>query len=213
MQEFHAALDLARATSDATLLAHALNRVANWQVNTGQAREALPKHREALLIFEELDDRAGMAETLDLLGLAAIHTGETRQGVAYYQRAAALFRELDDRRGLASTLAMLGQMGGMAPLGVTPDPGFDLATSVAYAEESVALARSSGWRGGEAFALAGLAMALQHSADFRRALLAASSCLAIAEELEHQQWIALAHLVLGGGMSGCSPCRWRLTSL
>ena len=196
--EFSAALDLARATSDATLLARALNRVANWQVNTGQAVEGLSKHGESQLIFEELDDQAGMAETLDLLGLAAVHTGDTRGGVAYYQRAAALCRALDDRRGLASALAMLGQIGGMAPLGVTPDPGYDLAASIAYAEEAVVLARSSGWRGGEAFALAGLSMAHQQFGDFDRALQAATGCLAIAEELEHQQWIAMGHLVLGG---------------
>jgi DNA-binding CsgD family transcriptional regulator len=201
-QEFHAALALARQTDDAPLLAHALNRVANWQVNTGHALEALPLHREALAVFEALDDRRGTAETLDLLALAAIHNGDTREGVAYYQRAAEIFGALGDKRGAASALAILSQLGGMAPLGVAHDPGYDLRATVAYAEQALALAGASGWRGGEAFALAGLAMALPHLGALDRALAAAASCLAIAEELEHQQWIAMAHLVTGGAYLG-----------
>ena len=53
---FQRALDLARALSEPALLAHSLNRVGNWRVNTAQPREALPLHREALSIFEELDE-------------------------------------------------------------------------------------------------------------------------------------------------------------
>src|SRR5690606_12053020 len=68
---YRAALDLARAVGDKPMVAYSLNRVANWHVNLDEADMALPLHREALAIFEECGDRRGIADTLDLLGLAS----------------------------------------------------------------------------------------------------------------------------------------------
>jgi len=83
-------------------------------------------------------------------------------------------------------------------VGAEVGPAYGLAASIRFAEEAVVLTRDISWRAGEAFALAGLTLALGLSGAYTRALDAGRTCLAIAEEVEHQQWIAMAHLVLGG---------------
>ncbi len=56
---------------DAAAIGHSLNRLGNWLMNSGQPFEALDYHREALDVFERLDDRAGIAATLDLLAMTS----------------------------------------------------------------------------------------------------------------------------------------------
>ena len=73
--------------NDPSSLAHSLNRFGNWHANVGNLNEALRFHQQALLIFESLNHRRGLAETLDLLGMASQINGDLVQGVAHYQRA------------------------------------------------------------------------------------------------------------------------------
>ena len=70
------ALDLARALDDPASLAHSLNRLGNWLANTGHPVEGCRRHREALALFETLGDRPGIADTLDLLGMAHVLSGD-----------------------------------------------------------------------------------------------------------------------------------------
>ena len=106
---FQQALALVRPLHNPALLGHTLNRVGNWYLNLERTEDALRHHREALDIFEELNDRHGLAVTLDLLGLTNFTGGNFIEGTAQYQRAIALFRELDDRAGLSSALATFGE--------------------------------------------------------------------------------------------------------
>lgn len=96
-----------RTLHQPALLGQTLNRLGNWYVNIEDSAQALRHHREALDIFEELNDRHGLVQTLDLLGLAHFVSGDLIEGSACYQRAIDLFRALDDRVGLSSALALL----------------------------------------------------------------------------------------------------------
>ena len=89
------------------MLARSLNRVGNWHLNVEEPLEALRCHQEALAIFRQLNDPHGIAETLDLLGMASYLGGDLVQGTRYYEQAVTLFRQLDDRLGLTSSLASL----------------------------------------------------------------------------------------------------------
>ncbi|HEU5424463.1 MAG TPA: AAA family ATPase, partial [Nitrolancea sp.] len=109
---FQQALALARTMDAPDLTAHALNRVGNWHVNSQQPLNALRHHEEALKIFEQLGDRAGIAITSDLLGLASYLAGDLIQGTMHYRRAVELFREADNREGLSSALAVMSMRGG-----------------------------------------------------------------------------------------------------
>src|SRR5439155_6115485 len=84
---YRQALELARQSSDSGMLAHSLNRWANWSLNTGQAKESLEAHDEALRLFKTRQDEQGMAETLDLLGMSNMLYGDVVTGMRVYRDA------------------------------------------------------------------------------------------------------------------------------
>lgn len=195
---FQQALALTRTMHDPVVLGHTLNRVGNWLLNVERPAEALRHHREALDIFEELNDRPGLAQTLDLLGMTNFTSGNLIEGSTYYRRAIELFRELDNRVGLSSALANFGERGISFGTELMATPPVTLAEVQAEEEEALKLAREIGWRSGEAYALIELAMCLASFGQYARALESARSALAIAQEIEHRQWMTLAELALGG---------------
>src|SRR5205085_2430621 len=67
---FERAFALALESGDKSATAQSLNRVANWYVNVEQPAEGVARHEQALAIFHELGDDAGVAATADLLGMA-----------------------------------------------------------------------------------------------------------------------------------------------
>jgi len=194
---YQQALELARSIHEPRLVAHSLNRVGNWQINTAQPRDAIPLHQEAMAIFEQLGDRHGVAATLELLGLASYFSADLPASVKAFERAAALCRSLDDRPRLTSSLAMLASRGGDDLLGSAVADAAPLAEAARNGEQALELARAIEWRAGEAFALFSLARTLGLSGRYRRALELARRSLRIAEEIEHRQWTAEAHWALG----------------
>jgi DNA-binding CsgD family transcriptional regulator/tetratricopeptide (TPR) repeat protein len=196
---FQQALELARGMDDPITLAHTLNRLGNWHVNIEQPREALHYHQEALTLFQQAHDSQGIAQTYDLLGMTATLGGDLLQASAYYQQAIALFRELDDRQGLASslpTLMVLGEGGGYeSETMVSATTSF--AESLHFGELALQTAREIGQRPAEAYALFMLAHYLGPHGEYARALEAAQASLALAEQIEHHEWLTGAHWVSG----------------
>ena len=194
---YQQALELARSIHEPRLVAHSLNRVGNWQINTAQPRDAIPLHREAMAIFEQLGDRHGVAATLELLGMASYLSADLPASIDAFERAAILFRSLDDRPRLMTSLAMLTSRGGDDLLGSAVADAAPLAEATRNGEQALELARAIEWRAGEAFALYSLARTLGLTGQYRRALDLARRSLRIAEEIEHRQWTAEAHWALG----------------
>jgi predicted ATPase len=191
------ALAVAREVANRTMIARSLNRLGNWQLNIEHPRDAFTLHQEALGILESLGDERGIAETLDLLGIASILGADSSRAAGWFDRAIALWRTLGDRRGLASSLA------GRTMCAHTFHTETIAASSTAaevrpFGEESLTLSREIGWRAGESFALwAYRGLALSATGDFQTALPSAREALAIAQQIEHQQWIIGAHCTLG----------------
>jgi DNA-binding CsgD family transcriptional regulator len=73
----------------------------------------------------------------------------------------------------------------------------DRAQVVRGGEEALGIARAIGWRSGEAYALVMLADHFGVRGDYARAFEFATMSLAIAEEIEHSQWITYSHYILG----------------
>jgi tetratricopeptide (TPR) repeat protein len=111
---FQRAYEHARAIGQPSMLARSLNRVGNWRLNVEEPLEALRCHQEALAIFRQQNDPHGIAETLDLLGMASYLSGDLMQGTRYYEQAVTLIRQLDDRLGLTSSLASLTLRGALS---------------------------------------------------------------------------------------------------
>jgi DNA-binding CsgD family transcriptional regulator len=161
--------------------------------------DAVPYHREALDLFERLDDRRGIAESLDLLGPAFILTGYLSQAEHYLRRAVAAFRELDDRQALASSQGMLATTYS-ASLYLTLVPlARDMREGIHEGEQAIAAARAVGWRAGEAYALNTLGTHLIWLGEYRRGLALIQAGLELAGEIGHRQWMMHGDFKLGLG--------------
>lgn len=182
------ALDLAHALDDPTSMGISLNHMGNWFANDENPAEALQCHREALHIFEALDDRPNLANTLDFLAIAHLLTGDTSATVTgYYNRAVELFRELGNYPRLVSSLiprALISagpNMLAAAPTELLREPSADL-------DEALAIARRIGSAPDEAWCAWAKSMLYIVSGDYGRALAAARHGLDLADALNHREW-------------------------
>ncbi len=194
---FRRAIELARALADPKLLAHSLNRLGNWYANVEQPLEALHYHQEALTIFQEVHDQHGVAETLDLLGMANFIGGDLVQSAAYCRQVIELFREMDNRQGLVSSLATLLCCGDIYAAATQVAAATSLTEVRQEGERALKLAREIGQRSGEAFTCGCMAECLGSYGEYGHALELAQDGLHIAEEIEHRQWMTLGHWALG----------------
>ena len=192
------AFDLAEKTGQPRLVAHSYNRLGNWHLNVERPREAARCHDQALSIFEFMRDDEGMAETLDLLGMASIIGGDLARGVQYYQQAIDLNRRLGNQLALAHCLGsqVLAAGGGYQTMTLPPGPlaGTDLSDQ---GERALVMTRDSGWRDDESFVNMLIAAHCQAHGHYGHGLRAGQEGLAIASEIGHRQWTAANHYVLG----------------
>ena len=195
---FRQALELAQVLGDPARIAQSQNRLGNWYVNMDQPAPSMDLHRRALASFAMAGDRRGAAQTLDLLALATYVGGDRRQAIDAFEQSAEEFRTIDDGRALASVLATMGHLRCATHVYDTL-PGAEPAGDRALSEcqEALNLARALGWRPGEAYASCELAACLSAEGEYGRAFAAVREGQAIAEELEHRGWLAVAHATRG----------------
>jgi len=194
---FRRALNLARTLDDPTMLARSLNWVGNWHLNTEQPHEAQRCHQEALTIFQSLHDQPGIAQTSDLLGMAYYLGGNPGQGAAHLKQASALFQALDNRQGLVSSLVTLATCGVSFATDVMHPAAITLEECMNWHEQAVQIAREIDWRAGEAYALISSTYPLAGPGRYGQSLHVAKRGLEVAYEIEHRQWMCLAHRYLG----------------
>jgi DNA-binding CsgD family transcriptional regulator len=194
---YQRALALARTMDDPATLAHSLNRLGNWNLNVEQPQAALRCHQEALATFQGLHDRRSLAETLDLLGMASFLSGDLMQSAMYNQQAIVLLRELDERQRLISSLVTLMLCGGNYQTVMLVPTAMGFAESLQQGELALKIADEIGQRPDEAYALIHMAMCLSPRGEYAHALEVAQRGLAIAEEIEHRQWVTAGHQALG----------------
>jgi len=194
---YQQALALARTMDDPATLAHSLNRLGNWHLNVEQPHEALRCHQEALATFQALSDQRGKASTLDFLGMASLLSGDLMQSAVYNQQAIVLFRELDERQRLPNSLATLMLCGGNYQNETVVPAAVGFAESLQQGELALKIAGEIGQRSDEAYTLIHMAMCLGPRGEYARALEVAQRGLAIAEDIEHRQWMTAGHRALG----------------
>jgi ATP/maltotriose-dependent transcriptional regulator MalT len=182
---------------DPATLAHSLNRLGNWYLNVEQPQEALRCHQEALATFQALSDWGGKAATLDFLGMASFLSGDLIQGTTSCQQAIVLLRELDDRQRLISSLVTLMMCGGVYETETLVQASGGFADSLHCGEQALKTASEIGSRSDEAQTLIQMAMCLGPRGEYAQALEVAQRGLAIAEEIEHRQWMTAGHRALG----------------
>lgn len=190
------ALDLAREMSDPLLVARSLNRVGNWHLNAERPEPALALHVEALAAAEAACDRGAIAETLDLLGMTYNILGDPRLSSAYYGRAIPLFRELGDREGLVNSQIIQVLQSGSYWHDTLVPAILSLEDATSAQEEALRTSREMGWPTGESYVLYESALWHGPRGNYARALDMASSGLAIAERIDHRQWMLGCHATL-----------------
>lgn len=194
---FQQAFELAQHIGEPATLAHSLNRMGNWYVNVERPLEARQQIEQALNIFRQLQDRHGIAQTLDLLGMTNSIAGDMKQGIACFRQAIALFRELNEQVDMVSSMTSLA----LGCAGFQTTHIVQALPSIAEGERSVSaaleIARETGWRSAEAFAWIVLGICQGSRGDFTRALESAQNGLTVAEEIGHRQWTVYARGALG----------------
>lgn len=191
---YQQALEFARTFGDSSILAQTLNRVGNWHVNRGHAREALPFHQEALSLFRALNDRHGMARTMDLLAIVSNQLGELLQGTAYLEQAIPILREVDDRQALVNTLTNLASVANFETEVLGELNYRQLAD---MSEEALQIAHGFHWDQGEVRALIPGASSLAQTGDYTRALEWLNRAQGITEAIGHRESLARIHLTFG----------------
>ncbi|HYA99627.1 MAG TPA: AAA family ATPase [Ktedonobacteraceae bacterium] len=194
---FRQASELAARLADPALQARSLNRLGNWLVNTGRTQEGLEAHQEALRLFETQQNKRGMAETLDLLGVAYGFYGDTACEMEAAGRACELFRELGDHQSLSSCLSSRA-------LDSSPEKLITIYSTlrtrdeiVQDCQEAMHLARQTNSPAGQAFAEFVTTQVLFSFGEFGQALAHAQEGLRIAKAIEHQQWFSAIYGALG----------------
>ncbi|HET8843309.1 MAG TPA: AAA family ATPase [Ktedonobacteraceae bacterium] len=196
-QFFRRALELAQALSEPRLQAMSLNRLGNWLVNIGQSTEGLQIHQQALQLFERQQDKEGMAETFDLLGMANALSGETVTAASQWGQAIELFRATGDTRSLVSALTSRAWVS--CPwMGTTYSSLRTRDECVQDGEEALRLARQGDLLVALAYARLVTCAVTASFGEFGSALAHGHEALKLAREIGHQQWLVGASVCLGG---------------
>ncbi|HEY7802382.1 MAG TPA: AAA family ATPase, partial [Dehalococcoidia bacterium] len=187
---FRRALDLARAADDPSLLGRSLNRLGNWLVNTGRPAEGRIEHEAALEIFRTNGNEHGIAETLDLLGMANGICGDLIASVDNSRQAIERLRALRDDTVLASSLATHMIYGSRHVSDTQLSPRRPIAELRVEGEEAIIVARRSGSLAALSFAEWVMGATLGTAGQFSEGLAHNLEGLRIAEEIDHKQWLA-----------------------
>lgn len=96
--------------SDQAAIADLLGKLAGIWYHSARYEQAEEALERRLTIVRNLDDRAGEADSLYLLGWAAVRGYDMDQALATYEQALQLFRAVGDRPGEANTLGAMSRL-------------------------------------------------------------------------------------------------------
>jgi predicted ATPase/DNA-binding SARP family transcriptional activator len=182
----------ARAAAPARPRAAALDAAGRLAYYQGDFGEAETLHEEALALWRELGDRAGIADSLNHLGAVAYGQGDAARAVALFEEALVLRRELGDRHGIAAWLGNLG---------IVAFWQGDFGRAVTLHEEVLDLWRVLGDQHNIATALTTLGALAYWQGNVRRAKALLEEALALARELGDHGLCAYTVIYLGHSAS------------
>ena len=154
----------------------------------GDYDTAHTRYRQALGIFEELGDRAGMANAYGQLGILVYDQGDYDTAHTYYRQALGIFEELGNRAGMAATYQALGIL--------AQDRG-DYDTAHDRYQQSLTIEEELGNRAGMATTYHNLGVLAQARGDYDTAHTYYQQSLTIKEELGNRAGMANTYQALG----------------
>ncbi len=108
--QFEAAFELCRQIGLRYAEAHLLAQSGDNDLNLGALADAYHRHTQALTIYQEIDDKEGLATSLDTLGLLLAFRRRPAEAQTHYQQALTLHRAIHDQRGEGYVLTHLGYL-------------------------------------------------------------------------------------------------------
>ncbi len=191
---------LARADTSAPTAARAKALSGAGTAAWGQADYAAATEllNESLRIRRELNDRSGVAASLNNLGLVAADAGGPDAARAMYEESLRIRRELNDKAGEAAVLNNLGLLEYRAGR---------YAAARDLHERSLAIKRLTQDRRAIAYSLGNLAYVALAEGEAARARDLAEECLAISRETGDQRGMAEAIELLASQAAAGAPAR------
>ena len=198
-EQFRGALELAEALGAAELRAHSLNRLGNWLANTDDVSAGLTLHQEALALFEQLGDELGVAQTLDLLAMASGIAGDPLTSAEFSARAIPRLRSTGDTTTLISCLTTRGAFG--SPQFKQADHSAPYTADECFRDldEAVRLSQQISSPAAQTYAQFILCAAAFSHGRLGEGLMHGQEALRLADETEHQQWLAGTYHALAYG--------------
>jgi predicted ATPase len=176
-------------SSGATAIrANALRAAGRLAFRQGDYGRAAALFEQRLALHRELDDKWGVAESLDSLARWERHRGDFGRAVALLEESLILFRELEDTDNIGWVTMNLGNF--------AREQG-DAGRAAALYEQSLALFRDVGDKNGIGWTLIGLGELARDRGDGRQATALLEESLALFRELREACGIGSALNALG----------------
>jgi predicted ATPase/uncharacterized protein HemY len=93
-----------------SLRADGLGGLGNLVIQQGEYQQARSLHQQSLALFQELNDKSGIARELAILGEIAHYRGDYDQAVDLLNDSLALMYEIGDNDGIANSIGHLGMI-------------------------------------------------------------------------------------------------------
>ncbi len=144
------------------------------QYQKGQFKAALLSLEQALQIYQQIGDRAGVGRALGNLGVAYRSLGDYQKAIDFYQQSLAIAQQIGDRAGVGRALGNLGNA--YHSLG-------DYQKAIDFHQQSLAIAQQIGDRAGVGSVLGNLGNAYESLGDYQKAIDFHQQSLAIFKEI------------------------------
>lgn len=175
------ALKLSRERSFTPGEAKAKNNLGTAYYIQGKYEEGLKEHREALAIWERLNDRKGQASSWMNIGIIYTVKGDYDSALANMLKATKLFEELNDLRGMGNAYTNIGM--------VYVDKG-DNITGLTYHEKAREIFTRTGNKSGLSASLNNIGIILDDNKEYQKALEYYQESLKLKEELGMKNAVA-----------------------
>jgi non-specific serine/threonine protein kinase len=172
----------------AAVRARALQGAGALAAMQGEFAAAQALHEQALRLYQQVNDRPGVAESEGALGRVAFRQGDYAAARAALESSLALYLELGHKLGIASVKGALGMLALRQG---------DHATARALIEDRLAINRELGNKDGAADALDDLATVAWDAGDGEQHVALVEESLALSRELGNRTGVALALSSLG----------------
>jgi len=164
-------------------LRKSLDSLGEREVSKGQYRPAIAYFLLAQVVGEQIDDKKGVIEALNDLGIVYRQQGDYDQALQYHQRALALSEAVGDKGWIASSLNSIGNI---------YNKRGERTLAIAQYERVLALCEEMGMKRGIASSSLNLGSIYAVEGDLARAMSNFQKSLSIQESLGNQREIANA---------------------